>query len=63
MITQRTALERAYDLAKAGDCAGVADIRSHLKAEGYRDVDAALYGRTVAMALRRLCVTARSGQG
>jgi hypothetical protein len=60
MNTRRTVLERAYDLAKSGDCAGVAAIRTRLKAEGYHDVDAALYGRTVATALRRHCLAARS---
>ena len=63
MTLRRTALERAYDLAKAGDCAGVVEIKARLKAEGYRDVDAELYGQTVSKALRRLCIAARSGKG
>ena len=63
MTTQRTVLERAYDLAKSGDCAGVPDIRARLKAEGYpySDVRDQLYGRTVTMALHRLCLAAQSG--
>jgi hypothetical protein len=62
MIAQRTTLERAYDLAKTGDCSGVSEIKARLKAEGYGAVDAELYGPTVSTALRRLCVAARSGQ-
>jgi hypothetical protein len=30
-----TALERAFELAKSGDCASVADLRKRLKGEGY----------------------------
>ena len=30
-----TALERAFQLAKSGDCASVADLRKRLKSEGY----------------------------
>jgi hypothetical protein len=62
MTTRRTVLERAYDLAKTGDCAGVAEIKACLKAEGYRAVDAELYGRAVSTALRSLCAAARSGR-
>jgi hypothetical protein len=32
-----TALERAFDLAKSGECRTVGDIRSRLKQEGYSD--------------------------
>jgi hypothetical protein len=30
-----TALERAFELAKSGECTSVADLRKRLKAEGY----------------------------
>src|SRR5437868_12089559 len=33
-------LERAFELAKAGDCASIDDIRRRLKAEKYSQVDA-----------------------
>lgn len=62
MPPRRTVLERAYDLAKAGDCTGVIEIKERLKAEGYHNVDAELYGSTISKALRRLCVAARNGK-
>jgi hypothetical protein len=62
MNTRRTVLERAYDLAKTGDCTGVTDIKARLEAEGYGAVEAELYGPTVSAALRRLCLAARNGQ-
>jgi hypothetical protein len=62
MNTRRTTLERAYDLATTGECSGILDIRTRLKAEGYDAVDAQLYGPGLTKALRRLCAAARSEQ-
>ena len=30
-----TAIERAFELAKSGDCANVAELRKQLRSEGY----------------------------
>lgn len=61
MDSQRTTLERAFDLARSGACAGVADIRAQLKAEGY--ALSQLEGRSLARQLRELCQAARRPEG
>ena len=55
-------LERAFELAKAGDCTSIDDIRRRLKAEKYSQVDAHLAGATVRRQLLDLCKEAR-GEG
>jgi hypothetical protein len=51
-----TALERAFDLARSGKCADVAQIRQQLKIEGYaRDQ---LTGPKLIRQLRELCIAA-----
>jgi hypothetical protein len=35
MDTQKTSLERAFDLARSGKCIGLADLIRHLRSEGY----------------------------
>lgn len=50
-----TTVERALQLARSGDCAGLRDIQARLKNEGYEDYLAQLYGRAIRLALRRLC--------
>ncbi len=54
-----TTVERAYQLAKSGEYAGVSQIKDRLKVEGYSDVGGQLYGPTIRGALRRLCTEAR----
>lgn len=54
-----TALERAFELAKSGDCGTVDDIRKRLKAEGYRSET--VTGPTLLKQLRTLITAARSG--
>jgi hypothetical protein len=54
-------LERAFDLARSGDYAGVSQIRAQLKAEGYPTTQ--LEGPTLLAQLRRLCAAARVGSG
>jgi hypothetical protein len=56
-----TTLERAYQLARSGKCAGVREIKERLLTEGFQNVFGQLYGSTITKALRRLCVAARSG--
>ncbi len=60
MTGSRTTLERAYDLANSGECAGVAEIKARLKAEGYTDTNGQLYGASIGKDLRRLCGAARA---
>jgi len=55
-----TTLERAYQLAKSGECAGVVEIKARLLAERYADALTQLYGPTLLADLRRLCVAARA---
>jgi hypothetical protein len=57
MSDQRpTCLERAFELAKSGACAGIQDIRIQLRAEGYQE--AQLYGPSLGRQLRDLCLAA-----
>jgi hypothetical protein len=60
MIDRPTTIERAYALARSGECAGVADIKAKLKREGYGDVAGQLYGPTLQRALRELCTASRA---
>ena len=56
MDNRPTALERAFDLARSGKCADVAQIRQQLKVEGYaRDQ---LTGPALIRQLRDLCIAA-----
>jgi len=54
-------LERAFELARSGDCNSIDDIRRRLKAEQYSQVDAHLSGATVRRQLLGLCKEARGG--
>jgi hypothetical protein len=55
MSTGPTILERAYELARSGECSTLQMIKRRLKAEGFIAIDAHLYGRTLQDELRRLC--------
>ncbi len=57
----QTVLERAFDLARSGDCTSVQDVRKRLKAEGYSD--AQLWGPTLTRQLRELCNAAVPASG
>lgn len=60
MTHRLTTIERAYELAKSGDCASVSEIKAKLKAERFADVDGQLYGKSIGTALRKLCDAARA---
>lgn len=60
MNHRQTTLERAYELARSGECAGVGEIKARLKAEHFSDIDGQLFGRVIGAALRRLCEEARA---
>jgi hypothetical protein len=47
-------IERAYQLAKSGECASLGDIRRRLSAEGCEQVTQHLSGRSIQQALRQL---------
>ena len=51
-----TTLERAYELARSGQCRTVGDIKSRLQQEGHERVQDRLYGGSLTSALRKLCV-------
>lgn len=52
-------VERAFQLARSGDCASLEDIRVLLAKEGYELVSAHLAGPTLRRALLQLCIDAR----
>ena len=58
-MDQPTILERAFALAKSGECEGVDDIRRRLKKEQYGSIDAHLAGRSIKRQLFELCSSAR----
>lgn len=55
-----TTLERAFELAKSGECGGIQDIKDRLRSEGYTQIDDKLYGRTLARQLRAICAEAKA---
>jgi uncharacterized protein with von Willebrand factor type A (vWA) domain len=55
MNLRPTTLERAFELARSGECATVSDIRERLKREGFDSVAGQVSGRSLTEDLRRLC--------
>ena len=51
-------VERAYQLAKSGDCANIDDIKTRLQAEGYASVFQHLSAPMLTRTLRGLCAAA-----
>lgn len=58
-MSEPTLLERAYALARSGECSTLDDIRRQLKSEKYESVDAHVTSPSVRRDLRQLCLTAR----
>ena len=54
-------IERAYQLARSGQCKGMQDIRRQLRVEGYGGPQDELTGLGIRRHLKRLCAEARSG--
>ena len=50
-----TIIERAYELARSGECANRGDIASRLKTERFDNVDAHLAFPAIRKALQSLC--------
>ena len=58
MIAQLTPLERAFDLARSGECDQVSDLRKRLRLEGYSD--AQVDGPSLIRQLRQLLLAAKT---
>ncbi len=56
MTDRITTLERAFELARSGDCASISEVREKLVAEGYSLQQ--LTGPTLLKQLRTLCAAA-----
>lgn len=54
-----TTLERAYELARSGDCLNVDDVAKVLKREGYHDVRSQLSGPKLRRTLNSLCYASK----
>ena len=54
MSNHQTTVERAYELARSGQCAGVSDIKKKLQAEGFSDIAGQLFGPAINGDLRKL---------
>lgn len=58
-MNQQSTLERAFDLAQAGSCLTVSEIRVQLKREQRESVDAHLAGPSIQRQLRTLIAATR----
>lgn len=58
MQNRQTALERAFELARSGECHGTDEIRKRLNAEGYSGQQ--VTGPTLLRQLRDLCAKAKT---
>jgi len=54
MMTSST-VERAYQVARSGEVADLPALKSRLKAEGFRAVDALLSARSIQGHLQAIC--------
>ena len=54
-------LERAFALAKSGECSSVDDVRRRLKSERYESIDQHLAGPSIKRQLQQLCLAAKAG--
>ena len=59
MSSEQGTLERAFALARSGECASVGEIRLRLKKERCDSVEAHLSGPSISRQLRALCDAAR----
>jgi hypothetical protein len=57
-----TILERAFELAAAGDCRTVSELEKRLKREGYSAVEAHLGGSSIRKQLRGLLAAGRESR-
>jgi|GEM_PF-396723 len=47
-------LERAYQIARSGECAGLSDLRKRLRSEGYQQIEGHLSGLSLRRELAAL---------
>lgn len=55
MTHRPTTIERAYELARSGECRTLSDVKQRLSADGHDRIQEHLYGGTISAALRKLC--------
>jgi hypothetical protein len=60
-VNSKPLLERAFELARSGDCVGTGEVRARLKAEGYEMIDAALWGPALRQQLKVLLRESSTG--
>lgn len=58
MNERLTTLERAFQLAKSGDCVSITQVREKLKKEGYSDWQSHTKGPSIRAQLNALCAEA-----
>lgn len=46
-MTQQNPVQRAFELARSGECRSVEDVRRRLKAERFENVDGHISGPTI----------------
>jgi hypothetical protein len=56
-----TTVERAFDLARSGECRTIEDIRRRLKTERFSDVDQNLHSPSLKKQLQELMKASRQG--
>ncbi len=61
MSDRPTTLERAFELARSGECATPGDIKQRLRREGF-DGARAIFGPALMKQLRELCAASRPSQ-
>ena len=61
MTGQITTVERAFELARSGECESVNALRQRLRREGYDSVHLHLHGASINKQLVDLIHTARGG--
>ena len=62
-MDQPTIVERAFALARSGECDGVSDVRRRLKDEQLSSIDAHLAGPSIKRQLSQLCSQAIEAKG
>lgn len=55
-----TTLERAFELARSGECASLNEIKHRLEAERYDNIRGQLFGPRLKLDLQHLCNAARA---
>jgi tRNA G26 N,N-dimethylase Trm1 len=59
---QPTTIERAYQMARSGECRSLEEIAIGLRREGYEAVAAHLAGASIRRDLRQICAQAAKGR-